>query len=159
MVMLKLAVVHRPSFIVSRLDLAMAEAVFAHEASQRGFDVKVDSAGTAAYHVGETPDARTVSTCKAHAVPINSRARQVRSSDFKHFDYIFAMDKNNLEGLQREAGKVKDGKAKVMLFSAYGDKKPIADPYYGGQDGFEASYEQCTRYSREILDKVMGPSA
>lgn len=36
----------------------MGEAVLRHEAAKRGIDVKVDSAGTGAYHVGENPDYR-----------------------------------------------------------------------------------------------------
>ncbi|PSS37588.1 hypothetical protein PHLCEN_2v604 [Hermanssonia centrifuga] len=36
----------------------MGEAVLKHVAKQRGIDLEVDSAGTAAYHVGEDPDER-----------------------------------------------------------------------------------------------------
>ena len=36
----------------------MGEAVLRHVAKERGIDLEVDSAGTAAYHTGEEPDDR-----------------------------------------------------------------------------------------------------
>jgi protein-tyrosine-phosphatase len=40
----------------------MGEAVLVDIAKKRGLDIQVDSAGTAAYHVGETPDDRYAHT-------------------------------------------------------------------------------------------------
>ncbi|KAL7417384.1 putative LTP1-protein-tyrosine-phosphatase [Mrakia frigida] len=128
----------------------MAEAVFDSEAKKRGLSIKVDSAGTGGYHVGDDPDPRTVATCQKHSVPISSHARQVSTPDYTSFHTIFAMDEQNLKNLER--GRPRGSTAKVMLFSAYGDKKSITDPYYGGGAGFERAYQQCVRYSREFLD-------
>jgi low molecular weight phosphotyrosine protein phosphatase len=75
------------------------------------------------------------------------------------FDYIFAMDRSNLSDLQRAQRGNPDSKAKVMLFGSYsGSSKSeiVDDPYYGGQDGFEKAYEQCTRFSRNFLKEVLG---
>ncbi|EMR83555.1 putative phosphotyrosine protein phosphatase protein [Botrytis cinerea BcDW1] len=81
------------------------------------------------------------------------KARKVSINDFKNFDYIFAMDSNNLEDLL-SLKKRTEGKAKVMLFGEYaGGSSPeeVDDPYYGGNDGFKAAYEQCTRFSKNFL--------
>ncbi|QRW27265.1 phosphotyrosine protein phosphatase [Rhizoctonia solani] len=137
----------------------MGHAVLEHEAKKRELPVVVDSAGTAAYHVGELPDERTVSTCKKaytsiYSVPINHHARAVKSSDFKTFDYILASDNANLSNLKSMAPK--DSTATIALFGAYGDNQPIADPYYGGISGFEKAFDQCVRYSNGFLDQVFG---
>ncbi|KAF8528004.1 putative LTP1-protein-tyrosine-phosphatase [Hysterangium stoloniferum] len=130
----------------------LGEAVLAHEAKQRGIDIKVDSAGTAAYHVGEDPDERSVATCKKYGVPISHEARKVSPDDFRNFTHILASDTMNLINLERM--KPKDGTAIVRLWGSYEDDKPIEDPYYGGVAGFDDVYQQCLRYSRAFLDQL-----
>ncbi|KAG8734860.1 hypothetical protein FRC12_018313 [Ceratobasidium sp. 428] len=132
----------------------MGHAVLEHEARKRGLPVVVDSAGTAAYHEGELPDERTIATCKKNSVPIDHLARAVTSSDFKKFDYILASDSANLSNLQHMAPS--NSTATIALFGSFGDNKPIADPYYGGINGFEKAFDQCVRYSTGFLDHVFG---
>ncbi|CAE7206333.1 unnamed protein product [Rhizoctonia solani] len=145
----------------------MGHAVLEHEANKRGLPVVVDSAGTGAYHIGEPPDERYERprlnagypdlTHPIHGdkdFPIKHRARVVESDDFKTFDYILASDDANLSNLKSMAPK--DSTATIALFGAYGDNKPIVDPYYGGINGFEAAYDQCVRYSNEFLDQIFG---
>ncbi|KAF2260465.1 hypothetical protein CC78DRAFT_536351 [Lojkania enalia] len=93
-------------------------------------------------------------------------ARKFRIQDFREFDYILAMDDDNLEDLhalrQREAKKRGDeGLGKVMLFGDFGGKKrrggrgeEVQDPYYGGRDGFEIAYEQAVRFSKAFLEQL-----
>ncbi|GMM30876.1 tyrosine protein phosphatase [Martiniozyma asiatica (nom. inval.)] len=111
----------------------MAEAVFSYVANEYGLDLKIESFGTAGYHVGETPDSRTVSTCKKHRVPINHRAQQIKSSHFNEFDYILCMDESNLQNLKRI--QPKNSKAKLSLFGKYRTDPQfeviVDDPYYG----------------------------
>lgn len=132
----------------------MGEAVLKHVAKERGIDIHVESAGTAGYHVGEEPDDRTVAVCKKHGVPINHEARQVSAEDFKKFTHILASDEANLRALERM--KPKDATAEVRLWGSYADNKAIADPYYGGMNGFEQVYKQCVEYSNAFLDQVVG---
>lgn len=70
-------------------------------------------------------------------------------TDFEEFDYIFAMDRSNLSDLRRLQQRRPEGKAKVMLFGEHSGSKVeiVEDPYYGGKEGFEIAYEQCTRFS------------
>ncbi|WYZ41281.1 hypothetical protein EsH8_V_000176 [Colletotrichum jinshuiense] len=140
----------------------MAEGVFrsiAQKPPYKGLIAKVDSCGTAAYHVGDPPDSRTMATLADHGITDYRHAgRKVQPSDFNKFDYIFAMDRSNLRDLQslQQRGNP-DSKAKVMLFGEYsGGRRPevVEDPYYGGSEGFSKAYEQCTRFSGNFLQDV-----
>ncbi|KAI3326399.1 LMWPc-domain-containing protein [Xylariaceae sp. AK1471] len=116
----------------------------------------VDSCGTGGYHIGDEPDSRTLSTLKDNGI-INYKhaARKLRDSDFRDFDYIFAMDNSNLSDLARWRSRKKaDDKAKIMLFGEFsgtGRKEVVQDPYYIGRDAFEKAYEQCRRFSDNFL--------
>ncbi|KAK1992579.1 phosphotyrosine protein phosphatase [Colletotrichum falcatum] len=140
----------------------MAEGVFRNIAQKppyKGLIAKVDSCGTAAYHVGDPPDSRTMATLEDHGITDYHHAgRKVSPSDFNKFDYIFAMDRSNLRDLQnlKQRGNP-DSKAKVMLFGEFsGGRRPevVEDPYYGGDEGFSKAYEQCTRFSANFLKHV-----
>lgn len=100
--------------------------------------VSIDSAGTHSYHVGHSPDSRAIETAASFNVDIsNLRARKVSASDFHHYDLIIAMDRSNLEDLQRI--QPHDSKAQLKLMMQYhpdGHPDEVPDPYYGGMDGF-----------------------
>ncbi|OBZ87307.1 Low molecular weight phosphotyrosine protein phosphatase [Choanephora cucurbitarum] len=132
----------------------MAEAVFAHTVKQNNLQdrfSKIDSAGTASYHVGSSPDSRSASTCKAHGVPVKHKARKVTKQDFEDFDYVLCMDESNLSDLKRL--QPKGSKAVLKLFGEYDPEGEliIEDPYYGGNDGFEHNFRQVTRASEGLL--------
>ncbi|KAK9456027.1 phosphotyrosine protein phosphatase I superfamily [Dipodascopsis uninucleata] len=138
----------------------MAEAVFIHVAKDMRAEHlidEVDSFGTSGFHVGDRPDRRTVATCRANSVAINHSSRQVRPSDFEEFNYIFAMDKSNLEDLNYM--KPRGSKAKVLLFGDFREDatlpKIIDDPYYGGPDGFKYIYLQIDHFSRVFMKHLL----
>ncbi|QSZ36776.1 hypothetical protein DSL72_006659 [Monilinia vaccinii-corymbosi] len=135
----------------------MAEGIFRSMTSQGPYASlisHVDSCGTAAYHTGSSPDSRTMATLRENGIcDYKHQARKVSMQDFQNFDYIFAMDRDNLADLVA-LGKQREGKAKVMLFGEYAggsQVEEVDDPYYGGNDGFKAAYEQCTRFARNFL--------
>jgi len=101
--------------------------------------VSVDSAGTAGWHVGDVPDARTVKAAKARGYDLSGlRGRQVSVQDFDNYDFILAMDEDNLQALKYMCPKHYEGH--LGLFLAFGDRqdyKEVPDPYYGGARGFE----------------------
>ncbi|KAK0619212.1 phosphotyrosine protein phosphatase I superfamily [Immersiella caudata] len=139
----------------------MAEGVFQSMVKKepyKGLVAKIDSCGTGAYHVGDEPDDRTMSTMEEHGInDYVHAARKVNASDFDKFDYIFAMDRSNLADLERMQQRKSGGNAKVMLFGEYsgtGRAEVISDPYYGGRQGFEKAYEQATRFSKNFLREV-----
>lgn len=148
----------------------MAHAVLAHANTSSASSAspllsRVDSAGTAAYHVGNPPDPRTLDVLNRHDVPFVHAARKVSVQDFADFDLILGMDADNVEDLRRvraraakQAGAAGaegegDGLARVMLFGDFGGRagEEINDPYYGGGEGFETAFEQATRFSRGLL--------
>ncbi len=118
----------------------MAEAVMQHLVHEHGVadNWQIDSAGTSGWHIGDPPDPRTVATCRTHGIASNGSGRQVRTKDFQDFDYILAMDHDNLHNLQHHKGAAK-GNATVDLLCHWnpGTEEEVPDPYYGGDDGFE----------------------
>jgi protein-tyrosine phosphatase len=118
-----------------------AEAMLRKQVHEAGLDdrVEVDSAGTADYHVDSPPDRRAVAHGEKRGLKMKHlRGRQVSRADFERFDFILAMDDDNLAGLQRirPAGS----RAKVGLLMAYAPgagSREVPDPYYGGAEEFE----------------------
>ena len=106
----------------------------------RGLRVKVDSAGTSGYHVGDPPDRRSVATMRAIDIDISGqRSRKFVRADFQKFDRILVMDRANLADVLALAQKEEE-REKVALFDPSGAEVP--DPYYGGEDGFALVREQ-----------------
>ncbi|KAI8965205.1 phosphotyrosine protein phosphatases I [Daldinia sp. FL1419] len=121
---------------------------------------RVDSCGTGGYHTGDEPDSRTMSTLEDHGITnYTHTARKLRDSDFRDFDYIFAMDNSNLADLMRwrdRSRNLSNSKAQVMLFGEYsgtGRKEVVQDPYYDGNDAFERAYQQCKRFATNFLEQ------
>lgn len=121
-----------------------AHAVLEHKLAMAGLSelVEVDSAGTAAWHVGKQPDSRSQETARKRDYDLSHlRARQVISNDFLEFDYVLAMDDENLRGLKAivpMGNKVKyHPELFLSAFSTQGFTQ-VPDPYYGGENGFEA---------------------
>lgn len=141
----------------------MAEAVFRSLIYSKPQIAKVDSAGTGAYHAGADPDPRTMATLESNGIKDYSHAaRVVKLHDFADFDYILAMDRENLGNLQRLKEQwVKngggEGKSKVMLFGDFGGHggEEVIDPYYGARNGFDIAHEQMVRFSNGFIKEVL----
>ncbi len=112
-------------------------------------DVDIDSAGTHAYHVGEIPDHRAVSAAAERGYDLTMiRARRVQDSDFEDFDYVLAMDEDNLALLLERCPEEYRGRVRLFLEFHEGDPdRNVPDPYYGSANGFEY-----------VLDLVVGAS-
>lgn len=138
----------------------MAEGLFRHLLHEEGLDdrIQVDSAGTGSWHVGESPDIRSVRTAAGHGVTLTGSAQQVQSEDFRRFDYIVAMDQSNLENLERFRDGV-GGDAALYLLREFdpegGPGAEVPDPYYGGPSGFEDVYGMVERACRGLLDHIL----
>lgn len=118
----------------------------------------VDSAATAAYHVGEKPDKRSILTAKRHGIDIsNQRARKFIKSDFINFDVIYAMDKENFHNIISLAkDDFQQSKVKLLLNeSKLFLNKSVPDPYYGGDDGFEDVYQMLDQACEMIEKKYL----
>ena len=137
----------------------LAENMFAHLADKAGVAEQyyVDSAGTASYHVGESPDARMRRVAAGRGLVYNGRARQFEPRDFDRFDLIIPMDASNRDNLLRLARKP-EHEAKIHMLRAFDPQgspsDPVPDPYYGGIDGFEKVYEIIERSCQGLLDTL-----
>ncbi len=118
-----------------------AEAMLRKKVHDLGLQdrIEVDSAGTADYHVGSPPDRRAVTHGERRGLKMKAlRGRQVEVADFDRFDFILAMDEDNLANLRQlqPAGS----RAEVALLMSYAPQAGSAvvpDPYYGGAEDFE----------------------
>ncbi|KAF1936870.1 phosphotyrosine protein phosphatases I [Clathrospora elynae] len=133
---------------------------------------RIDSCGTGAYHIGSPPDSRTMATLAKNGITTYKHSARKFSprTDFSEFDYILAMDDENLEDLERlrerEVKRKGDGEGvgRVMLFGEFGGRRrkgngkelgeEVEDPYYGGDGGFTVAYEQSVTFGKVFLERL-----
>jgi protein-tyrosine phosphatase len=117
-----------------------AEAVFRSKAVQAGIApfLLIDSAGTHDYHVGAAPDSSAQLEAKKRGYDLSVlRARQVSRYDLEKFDFILAMDINNLSVLHHLGESDLWQKPKLMMsYSNLYKDKEVPDPYRGGTERF-----------------------
>lgn len=135
-----------------------AEGVFQHLVNERELQpyFEVDSAGTSAYHVGESADNRSQQTAQQHGITLHSKARQFESSDLDYFDLILAMDQENLSNIQRlDNGGSFDNKIGMLRdFDPEPGTGEVPDPYHGGTRGFENVFQIVKRSCSNLLDQL-----
>lgn len=121
--------------------------------------VAVDSAGTAAWHIGKAPDPRTCAAAAQRGYRLHElRARQVQAEDFARFDLILAMDHDNLRELQRLRPDSAGAELDLLLRRGGLAEHEVPDPYYGGSDGFERVLDlvesACERLIEQIRERL-----
>ncbi|AUS03966.1 protein-tyrosine-phosphatase [Tamlana carrageenivorans] len=133
----------------------LAEGILKSKLPSGGFHV--DSAGTASYHIGASPDRRSIEVAKKHGLDISKlRGRQLVVSDFDKFDYIYVMDASNYQNALKLARNEDDRKkAKYILNEVYPNQNfDVPDPYYGGDEGFQNVYnmleEACEKIANDL---------
>ncbi|NNJ12701.1 low molecular weight phosphotyrosine protein phosphatase [Chloroflexales bacterium ZM16-3] len=131
----------------------MAEAVFRGMVGEAGLadQISIDSAGTGAWHAGEPPHRGTLAVLRKNGVDVGEqRARQIAAADFKRFDYILAMDRENLAEMARFHPT-----ASARLLLDYAPEAPareVPDPFYSG--GFDEVYALVSAGCRGLLDAI-----
>ena len=134
-----------------------AEGVFRHHVELAGLSeaIAIDSAGTHAYHVGDPPDRRARAAAERRGISLGDlRARRVRDEDFERFDYIVAMDTDNLERLKDQSPPEHHGKVRLFLEFSSMREREVPDPYYGGPAGFERVLDLVEDASRGLLETL-----
>lgn len=120
--------------------------------------IEIDSAGTAAYHAGEKADRRSRATAERRGVRLESIARQFVAADFDRFDYVLAMDGDNLADLEALAPD-DEARSRVALFRSFDPASPagadVPDPYYGGERGFDDVFDICRAACEGLLDHLV----
>ncbi len=138
----------------------LAEAILHHRLDEKGLtdEIWVDSAGTGDWHVGSVADPRSISIAEDNNILLRGKARCVNYKDFHSFDYILAMDRQNLadlKHLQEQHG----GKAKVRLFREFDTSAElpmdVPDPYYGGTEGFQDIFIIMDRTCQTIVNRLI----
>jgi len=118
----------------------------------------VDSAGTGDYHIGHSPDQRSIDVAKQHNIDIShQKARQFQPEDFNTFDHIFVMDQSNYDNVIALAKNDSQAKKVKLLLSDLPDAKStiVPDPYFGDEDGFKIAfdtiYEACEHIKARLI--------
>ncbi len=159
----------------------MAEAVFRQMVREAGLEdqIEVDSAGIGNWHVGDPPHRGTREVLARHNIPYDGRARQVTRADLKTFDYVLAMDYENLADLQSLARGNSQGTriqlfmdyenladlqslargnsqgTRIQLFMDYAPQagtREVPDPYYSGR--FEEVYTLVRQAAEGLLKHI-----
>ncbi len=135
----------------------MAEGAFRELAQREGFACLVDSAGTASFHLGSSPDPRAIATAARRSVDIAGQtARQIERDDFYRFTHIVALDRANLEGVRSRAPRDATAQLSMLMDAVEGRKgEPVADPYYGDEAAFEAAWDEIQQGVEAWLQRLM----
>lgn len=137
-----------------------AEAVFTALLAEAGLQdrFEIDSAGTHAYHVGHSPDDRSMAAALARGIDMQHlRARQVEAADFNRFDRLIVMDRANLDELKnRFPDQSLDKISLMMSYATQRSESEVPDPYYGGEDGFELVLDLLADASEGLLAEYTG---
>jgi protein-tyrosine phosphatase len=135
-----------------------AEGVFRALVEREGLAGRIacDSAGTGAWHVGKAPDARMRAAATRRGYDLDSlRGRQVTAGDFGRFDYVLAMDGENLADLAVLCPPGHEARLGRLLDFAPGlGRRDVPDPYYGGADGFEHVLDLVEAGARGLLADI-----
>jgi protein-tyrosine phosphatase len=135
-----------------------AHGVFESKVHQRGLQqrVSVDSCGTGDWHIGHPPDPRAAAEAASRGYPIDHlRARQVTVADFRRFDYVLAMDRQNLADLRALCPADFAGYLGLFLpFAANNPVDEVPDPYYGGDEGFARVFDMVEAASEGLLQDI-----
>ena len=135
-----------------------AEGVFSALVNNEGLhqQIQIDSAGTSAHHLNAPPDRRAQLAAKERGYDLSDqRARKVKGSDFRKFNYIIVMDRQNYSDLSAMAPP--ETRARIRLFLTFAPKlgsTEVPDPYYGGFNGFDQVLDLIELASRGLLDDI-----
>ncbi len=122
-----------------------------------GKNVMVDSAGTGGWHIGESPDGRSVQIAEINHIDISGQTcRKFSIADFDNFDKIYVMDSSNYRDVMAYARDIEDEQKVEMILnkSHPGSNKDVPDPYYGGENGFKQVFEMLDEACEVIAKEI-----
>ena len=143
----------------------MAKWIMQDLCEQRGVShlFEIDSCGTGGWHAGEPADRRSAACATTHGLTARHVARQIAAADLQKFDLLLVMDRSNYHDVL----SLHPAKEKVHMLRAFdpllADADPraleVPDPYYGGEDGFEAMYAMLHRACSGLLETLLAERA
>jgi protein-tyrosine phosphatase len=136
----------------------LAEAIFKDKVAKAGLSgvIEADSCGTSNYHIGGSPDPRTLANARQNGITVDHCGRQLRSDDLSRFDYVLAMDNSNVKNIMKIKG-AEQFAHKISLLREY---DPVAkgaevpDPYFGDEKGFQDVFEMLDRTMDKFLEHI-----
>lgn len=137
-----------------------AHAVMQHIVDRKGLSEQflIESSGTHAYHVGEPADKRSQSTARSNGIDMSAlRAQKIAITDYDRFDWILAMDQDNLDLIEYYAPENHSADCRLLMDFATKntDQKIVPDPYYGGDKGFEGVFNMVDDACHGLLDHIL----
>lgn len=135
----------------------MAEAVFRQMVQERELDqrIEIDSAGLSDWHAGARPHRGTLEVLTTHGIAHESiRSRQIQREDLQHFDYIVAMDDENMQGLKKLGAELGPKVFRLLDLVEEVQDKNVPDPYYSGN--FEQVYQLVNVGCQRLFEKIIG---
>ena len=135
-----------------------AEGVFRQVVRQASLAdyIDIDSAGTHAYHIGDPPDRRAQAAAARRGVDLSGlRGRQATPRDIEEFDYVLAMDRENLQNLQAICPSGLETKLRLFLeFAGERVEQEVPDPYFGGESGFDRVLDMIVDAAQGLLAHI-----
>lgn len=130
----------------------LAQGILEAKVQNLGFDWEIDSCGTGSWHIGESPDKRSIKVASENGLDITEqRARQLSNEDFDRFDLILAMDSQNYRDILDKGGAGISDKVEIILNYLHpGENRSVPDPYLGG--GFEHVYDLLDKACEKIIE-------
>lgn len=132
----------------------MAEFVMKHLVEEAGLSdqFEIASAATSTEEIGNPVYPPAKQKLAEHGIGCEGKtARQMTWDDYQYYDYIIAMDRNNLRNLRRLIGEDQDHKISLLMDYT---RRPgdVADPWYTGN--FEATWQDVIEGCNGLLKAI-----
>jgi protein-tyrosine phosphatase len=139
----------------------LAEGILQHKVTKAGLLWKVESAGTANYHVGEPPHKLSQKVAKMNGIDISrQQCRQFKKEDMLEFDKIYAMDSENYINIKHISGDLwNESKVDLLLNELHpGKNMGVPDPWYGTEEGYHKVFKLISNACDVIIEKYGAPT-
>ena len=140
----------------------MAEAVARQMVDEAGLgdQVRIESFGTAGYHVGDGADARAEAALRRRGwAALAHRARRLGVDDVRAADLLLCADAANLLAVQRLAASAGEDTSKVRLLRSFDPRRrpgddEVPDPWSGEARDFDLALASIERSCRGLVDEL-----
>lgn len=126
----------------------LAQGIAEKIIKEEGLDIRVDSAGTGDWHIGEAPCPHSIKVAALNSVDISmQKGRQIEAADLETFDLIVALDQSNYENVKKMGAK------KLIKLGHFGHlNADVPDPFFfEGFEGFETVFSMIESCVIELL--------
>ena len=116
-------------------------------------DFLIESAATSTEEIGNDIHYGTRQILIQNNIPFSKRhARQITKDDYSFYDFLIAMDEENVYYMKRKWDNDPADKIKLLLEFA-GKSRDIADPWYTGN--FGQTYHDVLECCAALLEKLI----